>query len=82
MNRVRNIEHQRNQEVLEKVDIQKYSRLDGFCPFCRGEVDDGREFYNIDDDTFPELEVPVECENCGKKWFEVYTLQELTVRSR
>jgi len=82
MANVKDIEHRRNLEILEGVDIGKYIRGLKPCPFCGEHGDIVRDCFDSDDDLFPKLRVPVDCENCGKKWNEIYTLKELWIRSK
>ena len=80
MVKIKDISHQRNLDILEGVDIEGYSRELGPCPFCGEDEEIDRDCSGADDDLFPQFRVPVDCESCGKKWFEVYTLKELWIR--
>jgi hypothetical protein len=79
MEKVKSIEHRRNLEILKRVDMQRYSEIP-YCPFC-GEQAPGENFNrdtcSADESTFPQLEIPVFCDNCGKKWVEIYTFNRL-----
>jgi hypothetical protein len=79
--RITNIGFQRERVIIENVKMGVYMRME-YCPFCGVEGEIERDCCDSDDDLFPEFRVPVECNNCGKKWFEIYSLKELWTRSR
>ena len=79
MTNIKNIGHERNVQILEGVDLEFYRQYQ-LCPYCGEDV--FRERADTDDEFFPVVRIPVECESCSKKWFEVYELKELWIRSK
>jgi len=74
---IENITDRRIPAILEDVNIHDYER-GAKCPFC-GNYDVERNLFGADEEFWPDIRVPVECETCGKKWAEVYGLKELWV---
>jgi len=77
MAKVKDIGYRRKREIIEGA-IQSY-KMRPKCPFCgkndliRGHPEDG---------FFSEITIPVDCGWCEKKWYEVYDIKELWIRSR
>lgn len=56
-----------------------YARLRGRCPYCDGgdvEAVDAPERFRQG----TRIRVPLECENCGRPWFDVYDLFRVELR--
>jgi predicted Zn-ribbon and HTH transcriptional regulator len=63
------------------VNKEKYLKNPSQCPFCDGTdvVSVGTKYYGEGDfvSNPPQISVPMNCENCGKDWFDIYQLIDI-----
>lgn len=55
--------------------IEKYLKNTHICPYCNSNaLDVGKMISNVNETGKEEIYESVNCEDCKKKWFDIYTI--------